>query len=89
MNYYVGQEYVNYSHDSTHLTETEAIERFQEAKTKFPSAIVELEPHHCGHWTVEVHRTESEKQNYYRRAIDSLVNNFGRRCPSGEGWLKE
>lgn len=65
-----------YSYDaiSSHLSEKKAIEQYKRAKSLYPDALVELKDYDCGHWSVHVYQTPSEKQEFFHRRLNGIFS---------------
>ena len=65
-----------YSYDivSSHLSEKKAIEQYERAKSSYPDALVELKDYDCGHWSVQIYQTPSEKQEFFHRRLNSILS---------------
>jgi hypothetical protein len=63
----------SYGKKHDHLSEEEAINRYKQVKVSSPDAIVELDDLDCGHWSVSVFSTESEKEAYFQNRINNLM----------------
>lgn len=64
----------SYESDSDHLSEKKALARYKRAKSLYPDAIVELQDFDCGHWSVRVYKTPSEKNEYLQRRYRSILS---------------
>ena len=69
-------EILEYEYDSPHLTEAEAIERYQREKALYPKSIVELKGFDCGHWEVKTYSSEKEKQEFLGKKLSEMINRF-------------
>ncbi len=69
------QEY-SYDDDTRHLEDSEALEKYKSVKALHPDALVVLDDLKCGHWDVEVYKTEEEKQEYLQEAARSFLDRF-------------
>jgi hypothetical protein len=54
------------------LSEKEALEAYKQAKAIYANDVVHLDDLDCGHWTVKVYSTDSEKQTFYRDRLKKL-----------------
>lgn len=63
----------DYESDNEHMTADEAAERYKSFKASDPQAIVSLEELPCGHYAVNVYKTDWQKQAFIRRTYQSLV----------------
>ena len=68
-------DFVEYKYDPDHLTEKEALERYKLEKARHPNSIVTLDKLECGHWTVKVYSSVSEKESALRRKLDDYIGN--------------
>ena len=68
-------EYAEYAYeaDDEHMSEGEAMARYKNAKRLYPDAIVNLEEMPCGHYAVNVLKTDWQKQTFYRHSYKTLV----------------
>lgn len=65
-----------YSDKADHLTESDALEQYSRARSEHPDALVMLRDLDCGHWQVQVHETEQEKQQALRERWASIFRMF-------------
>lgn len=78
------QEY-EYEPDSTHLTESEAADRYKTFKAQHPGAIVHLDQLACGHYAVNLYLSDHQKDRFYyqtyldmvRSTIQRILGPFG------------
>lgn len=70
----------SYEENTRHLNDDEALEKYKREKALHPDALVVLNDHNCGHWDVEVYKTDDEKREYIeeraRGFIDSVISMF-------------
>jgi len=59
-----------------HFDEGEALDRFKLEKAKNPTALVVIEDLPCGHFEVNVLKTEREKQAFYRKKFTNIFTEF-------------
>lgn len=71
------QEY-SYEDDTCHLDDDEALEIYRREKAIHPDALIVLDDLHCGHWDVEVYRTEEEKEEYLGKRVRGILERFAR-----------
>lgn len=71
-------EFDKYKYDSDHLTHKEALERYGREKARHPGSIVSLEKLDCGHWTVKIYSSVSEKEALLRKKLDDYMGSYGR-----------
>jgi len=64
-----------YSYEPKHLSEAEALLRYQREKSAKPDAIVVLDSLDCGHWIVRTYSTDSEKHRFYKRKLSKHLRN--------------
>lgn len=64
---------VEYAYETPHLKESEVLDRYAREKSRHPGAIVTIEDLDCGHFAVEVHESENEKQAFYSRRLHRLL----------------
>jgi len=69
------QEY-SYEDDTPHLNDEEALEAYRRKKARHPDALVVLDDLHCGHWDVEVYKTEEEKEAYLGKRARGILERF-------------
>jgi hypothetical protein len=62
-----------YAYETPHLKESEVADRYTREKSRYPDAIVTIDNLDCGHFNVEVYRTENEKQAFYNRHVNRLL----------------
>lgn len=65
-----------YTYEKNHLTEAEALERYEREKSLYPDGLVVLEDLDCGHWEVNVYRTESEKEIFFQKKLTEMLYHF-------------
>jgi len=58
-----------YEPKSSHLSDAEALDPYSAARRDHPDALVVLDDFDCGHWRVQVHTTDAQKEAYLRRYI--------------------
>lgn len=63
----------SYSNDSPFLSEREATEAYVRAKREDPSALVYLDQLDCCHWSVQVYRTDEDKNEFLMRYYQKLL----------------
>lgn len=59
-----------------HFDEDEAVDRYNRERQKHSSALVVIEDLSCGHFEVNVYKSEKDKQAYYRRKLSSVFAEF-------------
>ena len=59
-----------------HFDETEVMDRYNKEKQKHPDALVVIEDLPCGHFEINLYKTEKDKQAFYRRRWVSVFAEF-------------
>ena len=66
----------SYDENTEHLDDAEALEMYRREKAQHPDALVVLDDLSCGHWDVEVYKTEEEKREYLEKRARSTIRKF-------------
>ncbi len=61
-----------------HLDDGKMIEVYQLQKQQHPNALISVDDHDCGHWTVTVYKTDLEKHLYFSRMLAELWTDFAK-----------
>jgi len=70
-------EYTSYDEAENCLSDKEALERYRAEKAENPNALVTLDSLHCGeHWKVRVYKSRAEKEEYARKQVRRLLEQF-------------
>lgn len=70
-------EYPTYDNADECLDNKDALELYRTEKARNPAALVTLNELHCGeHWRVAVYATKAEKEKYFRKRIQKLLERF-------------
>ncbi len=62
-----------------HLDDSEMLDVYQKQQEQHPGAIISLEAHECGHWTVDTYASDPEKQIFYAKRLANLWANLFKR----------
>ncbi|MEK6335081.1 MAG: hypothetical protein AABM67_09040 [Acidobacteriota bacterium] len=62
-----------------HLSDEEMIEAYQLRREEDPGALIAVDDHDCGHWTLTVYKTDIEKQLFFARKLAELWGHFAAR----------
>ncbi len=66
----------SYEDDTQHLKDDEALEAYKREKARNPDALVVLDDLPCGHWDVEVYKTDEEKEEYLGKRSRGILEKF-------------
>ncbi|HYG10004.1 MAG TPA: hypothetical protein VD835_08670 [Pyrinomonadaceae bacterium] len=66
----------SYEENTRHLDDSEALEKYKREKAVNPDALIVLDDLRCGHWEVEVYKTPQEKENFLRKRLAELWDDF-------------
>lgn len=70
-------EYPTYDEAENCLEPRKAVEQYRAERANNPGALVTIEELHCGeHWKVKIYKSKGEKEQYYRRRIESIWSRF-------------
>jgi hypothetical protein len=65
-----------YDEEQEHLTEKEALARYQSEKSANPNGLVVLDDLSCGHWSVKTYKSDTEKQQFLQIKFSAMLKLF-------------
>jgi hypothetical protein len=69
-------EYAPYDQAEGHLSENEALKRYERVRSEHPEALIILKDLDCGHWKLIVKETEAEKSQYIGDYFSRVLKRF-------------